>query len=192
MRVFRFIFLFFLLGNAQGASQSQNYYRTFLNPVYQGSRLAYCMEGDKTCGLPVANRYCQQMGYEHATQQIIDYNVGKTQAFLCRKPCKGWQCNGFSLIRCVGQIIHKPISAYYYRSQAFVCPRFNHARVDWCYENGKGCGKRASNSFCRRMGYLRAKSYKIQNHVLQTKAIGNHRLCLGEQCKAFGEIICYR
>ncbi len=146
----------------------------------------------KQCGLPVANHYCRLMGYDHAVQQAIAYHVGQSQAFSRRKPCKGWQCNGFQLIRCVAKFTHKPASSYYYRSQEFVFPRYEHSRVDWCYEDGKGCGKRAALSFCRRMGYLRAQNFKIQHHVTQTRAIGNHRVCVGGGCNAFSRIGCYR
>jgi len=193
MSIFRHLFLLLLLlCNAHAGNRDQNYYRTFWNPAFHGARLAYCLSGDKQCGLPIANQYCQLMGYEKAVQQVIDYNVGEAQYFNCRKPCRGWQCNGFSLIRCVGKITHKPASVYYYRSQEFVFPRFNHNRVDWCYEDGKDCGHRAAWSFCRRMGFEREQSYKIQHHVSQTRAIGNHKVCVGDACNAFSSITCHR
>ncbi len=192
MSIVRHFFLILLvLSNAHAGTKDQNYYRTFWDPAYHGSRLDYCVVGNQ-CGEPVANHYCELMGYEKSVQQVIDYNVGKTQAFSGRKPCKGWQCNGFTLIRCMAKFTHKPVSAYYYRSQAFVFPRYNHTRVDWCYEDGKGCGQRAAKSFCRRMGYMRAQHYKIQNHVSQTRSIGNHKVCVGDGCNAFSSITCYR
>ena len=192
MSIFRhFVLIMLVLSNAH-ASSKQQYYHTFWSPASHGHSLDYCADGGKKCGLPVANQYCQLMGYERANQQVIDHNVGMTQAFSSRKPCKGWQCNGFTLIRCMGKITHKPVSVYYYRSQEFVFPRFNHGRVDWCYEDGKVCGQRAAKSFCRRMGYTRAKHYKIQAHVSQTRAIGNHKVCVGDACNAFSSITCYR
>lgn len=192
MSIVRHLVLIFLVLSHAHAGSQQNYYRTFWSPAYHGPRLDYCMAGNKACGLPVANQFCQLMGYERATQQVIDYNVGMTQAFASRKPCKGWQCNGFTLIRCIAKFTHKPVSSYYYRSQVFVFPRFNHSRVDWCYEDGTGCGQRAAQSFCRRMGYERSKQYKIQTHVSQTRALGNHKVCVGEDCNAFSRITCYR
>ncbi len=191
MSLLRYAFLMMLVWGGAHASK-QDYYHTFWNPGFHGQRLDYCMGADKACGLPVAKQYCQRMGYDDATQHMIDYNVGKTQAFLNRKPCKGWQCNGFTLIKCKAKFTHQPISSYYYRQQEFVFPRFNHERVDWCYEDEKGCGKKAATSFCRRMGYLRAKHYKIQPHVSQTRAIGNHKVCVGNHCNAFSRIVCYR
>lgn len=188
----RHVFIVFLMLGQAHAGLQQNYYRTFWNPAFHGYRLDYCVAEGKKCGLPVATHYCQLLGYEKATQQIIDYNVGMTQSFSSRKPCKGWQCNGFMMIRCMAKFTHKPVSSYYYRAQQFVFPRFNHGRVDWCYEDGKGCGQRAATSFCRRMGYTRAKHYKIQAHVSETRAIGNHKVCVGKDCNAFSSITCYR
>ena len=197
MVIFRhfFIVLFIsslLFGNANASNREQNYYRSFWSPNYLGQQLDYCSADEKECGLPVANRYCQMMGYENADQQVIDSNVGVTHCLLSSKRCKGLQCNGFMMIRCVSKLTHKPARDYYYRSDAFVFPRFNHSRVDWCYENGKGCGQRAAFSFCRRMGYMRAQHYKIDAHISETRALGNHRLCLGRACNAFSSITCYR
>ncbi len=193
MSMFRhLVLMLFLLGTSHAGSHDQNYYRTFWYPAYHGHRLAYCAAPDKACGLSVANQYCQLMGYERANQQEIDYHVGRTQALGSCTPCKGWQCNGFMLIRCVGKLTHNPVSIYYYRSQEFVFPRYNHSRIDWCYEDGKGCGQRAAYSFCRRMGYTSAQKYKIQQHVSQTMALGNHKLCVGSECNAFSSITCHR
>jgi hypothetical protein len=192
MSGFRHLFVILLLISTAHAGNPQNYYRTFWRPAYHGQRLDYCMAEGKACGLPVAHHYCQLMGYEKADQESIDYNVGKTTSFTSCVPCKGWPCNGFTLIRCVSKFTHKPASTYYYRSHKFVFPRYNHARVDWCYKDGKGCGQRAATSFCRRMGYERVKRFEIQRHVSQTQAISNHRVCLGDRCNGFGYITCYR
>lgn len=188
------LFLYALLFSSVNAGSADKYSRTFWNPLFHGQRLDYCASWNKNCGIPVANQYCQMMGYKNADQQIIDYNVGLTKYLSTpkSKPCKGFGCNGFMLIRCVGEYAHKPVSSYYYRSQAFVFPRFNHSRIDWCYKDGKGCGKQAAHSFCRRMGYMRAQHYKMQSNVSETRALGNHKLCLGVSCKAFSSITCYR
>lgn len=184
----------FLMVSIAYASNADKYSRTFWNPIFQGQRLNYCALLDKDCGLPVANQYCNMMGYKHADKEVIDHNVGLTKYLLApkSKPCKGFGCNGFMLIRCVGEYSRKPVSPIYYRSQAFVFPRFNHSRVDWCYKDGKGCGKRAAYSFCRRMGYAHVKDYKMQTHVSETRALGNHQLCLGVTCKGFSRITCNR
>lgn len=189
------VLLFSVLMFSQvNSSTPDNYTRTFWNPLFHGQRLDYCSQWGKNCGMPVAHQYCKMMGYKRANQQVIDYNVGLTKYLLMpkSKPCKGFGCNGFMLIRCVGVQPHKPVSPIYYRSQVFVYPRYNHSRIDWCFKDGKGCGKRAAYSFCRRMGYAREEAYKMQAHVSETRALGNHKLCLGLTCKSFSEITCYR
>lgn len=195
-RIFYSLRVFFLglicLTSVQAGTNPQDYYRTFWNPAYHGQRLGYCAVGERACGMPVANRYCQLMGYESADQQVVDYMTRLTHYMDSAKRCNGWNCKGFMLVRCKGRLTHKPVSAYSYREQVFVFPRFNHRRVDWCYEDGQGCGQRAAYSFCRRMGFMRAQKFKQQAHVSETRAIGNRKLCLGQGCNAFSSITCYR
>ena len=181
-----------MIGKVTAADQRQNFYRNFWNPTYHIQRLNFCTVDGKECGLAVANKYCKMMGYERAKESLIDYNVGLTNYLLSSAQCRGWGCNGFTLITCIGNFSNKPTPNYYYRSQRFVFPRFNQYRVDWCYENGRGCGQRAAYSFCRRMGYMHAQGYKKQDHVPATKAIGNQKLCFGEGCHGFYSITCFR
>lgn len=181
-----------ILNGNTNAANSELVYRNFWNPTYHGQRLNYCSHTSNKCGLKIANCYCRMMGYKNADKQIIDHNIGITNDLLSRAQCRGWRCNGFMLIRCVGKIEHKPARSFYYRSRQFVFPRFDHYRVDWCYEDGRGCGQRAASSFCRRMGYQHAQSFKKQEHVPATKALGNQRLCFGPECNAFSHISCYR
>ena len=181
-----------LIGQACASTLDQQYSRNFWNPVYQGHSLDYCSADGKECGPSIANRYCQMMGYEVATQQVVSHDVGNTRHIVGGRGCKGLQCKGFSKIRCVSKFKHKPIPSYYYRTQTFVFPRFNHRRVDWCYQNGHGCGGVAAHSFCRRMGYMQAKKYTIDPHISETRTLGNHQLCLGHKCNAFRSISCYR
>jgi len=184
-------FVFLAMGTVNAASNVANFYRNFWYPLYHGQRLNYCTLDGK-CGVPVANTYCRMMGFDKSNKEIIDYNAGLTNYLQNKAMCKGWDCNSFMLISCVGKMVHKPPQTYYYRSHRFVVPRLAHYRVDWCYENGKGCGKRAAFSFCRRMGYANAQHFTKQEHVPATKALGNQRLCFGPICHAFAEITCYR
>lgn len=180
-----------LLCNTSMAARNDDYYRNFWMPKYHGKRLNYCTLDGK-CGLPVATKYCQLMGYARADQQIIDNNVGLTNYLFCNARCKGWQCNGFKTIRCVENMSHNPPKAYHYRLRRFVYPRFNNYRVAWCYDGHSGCGRRSAFSFCRRMGYKDVRNYKIQKCIAATKAIGNQKLCFGILCNAFEYIDCFR
>ena len=181
-----------LIGQATAGNHEQYFFRNFWYPTYAMQRLNYCTLDGKECGKSVATLYCKMLGYERSGEEIIDYNVGLTNFLSTRAQCKGWRCNGFKLITCVGAFSHKPARDYYYRSKRFVFPRFNHYRVDWCYENEQGCGKRAAYSYCRRMGYMHAQGYKKQSNVPATKALGNQKLCFGKTCNGFSDITCYR
>lgn len=187
-----FAILFGVRGNAFALDRANNFYRNFWLPTYHGLRLNYCSHDRKSCGLSIANRYCQMMGYEQADQQLIDYNVGLTQFISSSTTCKGWRCNGFKTIRCVANLTHKPPKSYHYRLRKFAYPRYDLYRVAWCYDGQRGCGHRAAFSFCRRMGYLQARHYPIEKSVAATKAIANQKLCFGKKCNAFEYIICYR
>lgn len=174
------------------ANTSAVYYRSFWSPLYQGHRLDYCSLNHRECGLPIAHRYCQMLGYEKAVRAIIDYNVGLTHFLATRHQCKGWTCNGFMLIRCAAKMRHKPVREYYYRAKKFILPRYQHYRVAWCYQKGKGCGQKAAFSFCRRMGYTKTIEFHQQKKVLATREIGDKRLCFGDTCRGFSSITCYR
>jgi len=184
-----------LLGIHAGiaADMSQQFARDFWQPYYHGKRLNYCLSNQPSeCGESVAHRYCQMLGYDKSERSTIDYNLGMTSYLDQNRCCFGWACNGFKLIRCTAQTLHVPRRDYYYRSKKFVVPMFNHYRVDWCYEDGKDCGKRAATSFCRRMGYEKALRYSPEFHLGATRALGNQRLCFDTNCKGFESITCYR
>lgn len=182
----------FFLSAAHASDNQQSYYRSFWSPTFHGRSLDYCLPAQKECGSAVADRYCRLMGYDKSSKSTIAYNVGLTNYFGGCSGCKGWTCNGFKRISCVAETRHKPTKDYYFRSKKFVFPRFNHYRVDWCYKNGQDCGKRAAFSFCRHMGYMREQHYEKESHVAATRAIGNQRLCFGDDCNAFSSITCYR
>jgi hypothetical protein len=194
-KIYRIVVVFFLtvlLGISYAAKKEEIFHRSYWQPYYHGQRLNYCTLDGNECGLAVATQYCKMMGYLHADHQIIANNVGLTNYILTPAHCSGWRCNGFKTIRCVGKMSHIPPKSYYYRLRRFVFPRYNHYRIDWCYDGTHYCGKRSALSFCRRMGYMQARSFTIQKHVAATQAIGNQKLCFGQHCDAFSEITCYR
>ena len=190
--VFVVLFAVWMLGSAHANNHKDIYYRSFWSPQYQGARLDYCTVDHKSCGEKVAHKYCQLMGYKTSDHHIIDHHIGLTRYFSSEARCQGWQCSGFKLIHCVNQMKHQPVRAYSYRSEEFVYPRFDNYRIAWCYQQGQGCGHRAAQSFCRRMGYLKTTKFEREENVSATKTIGDHYLCFGESCSAFKKIVCYR
>lgn len=166
--------------------------RNFWHPAYLGERLDYCSADGKECGKPVADRYCNMLGYAYAKQAKIAYNLGLTHYISTGSSCKGWRCNGFMTIACATNLTHTPPQSYHYREKRFTAPRYNAYRVDWCYEKKEGCGARAANSFCKRMGFVRTQSFVKETQVGATKTIGSEELCFGNLCDAFKTIVCYR
>lgn len=186
--------IFLCLFNSQlNASDHHNKaYRNFWHPTFLGERLDYCTFGGNECGKVVADRYCQLLGYDYSSQNVIAYNVGLTNYLDKRATCKGWRCNGFMTIGCATGLSHVPPKPYHYREKRFADPRYNDYRVDWCYDRNHGCGAKAANSFCSRMGFMQAKRFVKETQVSATKAIGSQQLCFGNQCNAFKMIVCYR
>lgn len=190
---FIFIFLFcFFGGTTQAATNQNKAFRSFWHPTFLGERLDYCTIDGKDCGKSVADRYCQILGYDYASQNVIAHNVGLTNYLATRARCTGWRCNGFMTISCAMGLSHKPPKPYHYREKRFVFPRYNEYRIDWCYDRNKGCGQRAANSFCSRLGFIQAKRFVKQTQITATKTIGSQELCFGNQCNAFKMIICSR
>ncbi len=181
-----------IIGQLQAKTSNETFYRNFWFPTYRGERLHYCDVQGKECGLKVATRYCKMLGFASADQHIIDHNIGLANFLSTKAYCKGWRCDGFKTIRCVAFLPHRPPQSYSYRFKHFVFPRYDHYRVAWCYDGYGSCGAKAAYSFCRRMGYLGAKNYKLDQGIAATKALGNQKLCFGKHCNAFSYIDCYR
>jgi len=192
----RFKLVFFILcailGQAEAAAVKNKAFRNFWHPTFLGERVDYCTFDGKECGKMVANRYCQMLGYDYSSQNVIAYNVGLTNYLSTKAQCKGWRCNGFMTIGCAIGLSHNPPRPYHYREKSFARPRFNGYRIDWCYDRNKGCGSHAANSFCSRMGFMQAKKFIKEVQVGATKAIGSQELCFGNQCNAFEKVVCYR
>jgi hypothetical protein len=183
--------------NSFATAPKDTFYRNFWYPTYHIQPLNYCTQDDHHCGQPVANHYCQILGYDKAAQIIKANNVGVSNYIELKYTgtkarCIGWKCDGFELIRCARLLKHSPVADYYYRKKNFALPRMNHYRVAWCYEGAKQCGSRVANSFCRRMGYMKSTSYKIDTQIIATKTLGDKALCFGHGCQGFQSITCYR
>lgn len=192
-RVLATIVMIVCLSDTTCANTKQNLmYRDFWHPLYHGERLNYCSLDGKSCGLTLATQYCKGMGYTHATQAIKAPNLGLTHFFPVSARCRGWNCHGFTTINCAMPNSHPPAKAYHYREKQFTVPRFNHYRLDYCYEPNKGCGKRAADAFCIKMGYAKALRFERETKILATKNLSQGNLCFGQSCDGFKNIICYR
>jgi hypothetical protein len=197
MSNFRLLVVFILLLSAfspwSNASHTPNKaFRSFWHPKFLGERLDYCTLDGKQCGKQVANRYCHLMGYDYSSQNIIAYNIGLTHYITTRAQCKGWRCNGFMTINCAQSLSPNLPKPYHYSEKKFVYPRYNEYRVDWCYNQHNGCGRRAAHSFCSRMGYIKATRFAQETQITATQTIGSQELCFGNECNSFRFIVCSR
>jgi hypothetical protein len=174
-------------------SMSATYHHDFWRPTYHARPLSACLFDGVTCGKNVADRYCQHMGYARSELHMIDYNVGDTHFLGTKFSCHNWHCNSFKLIRCAKQVVHKPPAPYYFREREFLWPRYNQFRIDWCLERNQHCGKPAADSYCKRLGFVKAVSFKrTQKPFPATKTIGTEEICFGPSCFGFRKITCYR
>lgn len=167
-------------------------YRSFWQPVYLGARLNYCDSTNQICGSKLADKYCKLMGYDKVLNNEIAYNLGYTHALPHKTHCNNLSCNGFKYINCMRSLVKSRPASYYYRQKLFVSPRWQHHRIDWCYTQRSGCGLKAANSFCKRVGFMKAKSFIKEQPLSCTKHIGSDQLCLGSTCSGFKTIVCYR
>lgn len=173
-----------------GASEQSS--RDFWHPKYHGKPLAYCTLDQSKCGKPIADRYCQMLGYERAKTELIQYNRGLTNYLLTRASCKGWTCDSFKLISCIKSLKQQPPKSYHYQKKRFAYPRVNQYRVDWCNDKNKNCGRVPALAFCRYQGYMRAINYQRDQQVHASQHFGSGELCFGKSCQGFSYIDCKR
>ncbi len=190
--IFMLMMLLLCIGVASAKSSKEEYYRSFWYPDYHGERLAYCNKDETTCGEPIANAYCKVLGYSKIENYRIEHHVGRVHYFENEGECTGWKCDGFLFIDCQGRFKDTPHLAYQYRMKEFNYPRFEHHRVDWCYQEKQACGKRAAYAFCRKMAYSDTQSFEEDSKAQATKTLGDHVLCYGKMCKGFKRITCKR
>lgn len=179
------------LASVSAKEIQDEYYRDFWDPTYHLLRVNYCTIDNKLCGRALADAYCKRRGYTKVIDERIAHNVGVTNYFASKMQCKGC-CDSFEYIRCAGNIKHKPPHEYWYRYKKFIAPVYDNERIDWCYQTGKGCAEKAAFSFCRRMGYARADSYKKCTNLPRTRMLGSKKICSNGNCQGFAEIVCYR
>ncbi len=71
-----------------------------LNPRISGVRVDWCLNDNKKCGLPVADRYCQKHGFKYSISHRLKANVRQTANIITGKACGGKGCKSFSYIDC--------------------------------------------------------------------------------------------
>ena len=76
---------------------------TFRFPVHQVYRLNFCVDGDRGCGDPAANAWCQDKGFSSAARWAREENIGAlypTVFIGSGAICDKFLCDGFEEITC--------------------------------------------------------------------------------------------
>lgn len=144
----------------------------FNNPKYRGYTVDKCLysRGDRQCGKPAADRFCELNGYRESITYDLHERAGNTFLLGSESRCTGTHCDAFRAVACrertntaPGRPPAKPPtkppangSGKFYTS-----PSSNGFPVDRCLYRGRACGKPAADEFCRVEGYKRADSYRI-------------------------------
>ena len=185
------IFLLLSISSQVIANQDKYMYKNFWNPKIRNLPLAACFLTKPGCGMAVADEYCKYLNYEKARSFKIAPNVGLTHFFDQTAKCQGWGCDSLSLIECEKKF-PKTHELYKYKYIKFEYPRYEHHRIDWCFEKHKDCGKKVAYSFCRRMGYITTVGFSKEAPLANTRYLANGGLCYGENCAGFKSISCKR
>ncbi|MCX7117103.1 MAG: hypothetical protein NTW94_04205 [Legionellales bacterium] len=77
---------------------------------------------------------------------------------------------------------------HYYRN--FWSPMFHSGRLSYCTVDGKRCGLAVASSYCKMMGYERAKNEIIDYNVGLTHYLASEAKCRGVRCDGFMLITC--
>jgi hypothetical protein len=73
-------------------------------------------------------------------------------------------------------------------------PRYKGYMLDWCVDWGRvGCGKQASNRYCKIEGFKRSVGYKKWEKLGKpTRQIGTDSICDADYCDSFSFVMCER
>jgi hypothetical protein len=177
--------------------------KTFVNPKIGSNRLDWCLNWGSGCGEPAATAWCKTKGYNKSIDSEEDQNIGDsspTRLLSTGAVCDQPYCDGFTFITCASSLAPPPplpppplppASA----KQIFFKPKYNGVRLDWCYDEGEGCGKQAADAWCDEQGFDEAIKFKIASGVGPLKPtiyIGSGETTLKPLANAFRSITCVK
>lgn len=181
----------------------------FNNPMYRGNAVDKCLysRGDRQCGKPAADRYCELNGYRESISYDLRERAGNTFLLGSETQCRGSSCDAFRAVACKTRFNNdtrppawpptRPPSKPPGRPPAsgsdkfFRSPSFNGFPVDRCLYRGRSCGKPTADAFCKKQGYSYAEGYSIANtrnswHLQENRSCTNNcQAIVSVQCKAY-------
>jgi len=79
--------------------------------------------------------------------------------------------------------------------QEFTKPMNGKNRLDYCFAWQDGCGQKAADAFCEKMGFANASDFTIAQGIganSPTRTIGDGSVCDNNGCDGFMSITCYK
>lgn len=178
--------------------------KTFVQPKIGPNRLDWCLNWGSSCGEPAATAWCQTKGYAKSIDSEEDMDIGAsspTRLLASGAVCDQPYCDGFTFITCANGIspppppMPPPPLPPPAMKQLFFKPKYNGVRLDWCYEDGNGCGKQAADAWCDDQGFDEAIKFKIAPGIGPLKPtihIGSGETTLQPLANAFKTITCVK
>lgn len=142
-----------------------------------------CLMFGHQCGAPAANRFCEQSGYDRATQ----FRRGAPGAHLPTVVVgDGRSCNA------PGCVALTSITCSRTSTREFLFPRYANKYLDYCLTWGRQCGRPAADKFCRDRNYGHAKAYRVSasGQFIPTYVPQSNQTCNAPNCHAFKSITC--
>lgn len=177
----------------------------FHNPTFRGNTVDKCLysRGDRQCGKPAADRFCELNGYRESISYDLRERAGNTLLLGSETRCRGSSCDALRAVACKNRFNTEPrpptrppnyppnqppVSG---PDKLFRTPSVNGYPVDRCLVRGRSCGKPTADAFCKKEGYSHAKGYHITNtrnswYLKEKRACTNNcQAIVSLQCKAY-------
>ena len=74
--------------------------------------------------------------------------------------------------------------------QAFLKPKIQGVRLDWCYKWAQFCGQAAAEAYCAAKGFNDAKGFEKDDDIGYTRVIGSGQICNDPNCDGFTYVKC--
>ncbi len=200
------LFLVVMVAASVGAQAEE---KTFAKPKQGPYRVDWCYQWTAQCGQPAADRFCMSKGFAHSNDFVEAVNIGSLTPTIVQasgQVCNGPDCDGFTYITCEKPDLPAPplpmplpgppLGGGGYGggdTRLYFKPKIGGLRLNYCSENGSGCGQDAADAYCDMKGYQDASDFTQSPPLppnVKTRFIGSGQKCYGPACYAFQSIEC--
>ncbi len=170
--------------NNQGGGTGK--FKVFENPEYRGNPVDECLRRDRDCGSKAADAFCKTKGYRDSTSYRVANSRERTWLLGDARYCSGTNCKALRSVRCESRSNNNSGQ----ERDFFPEPKSRGYRVSRCITEGKGCGNKAADEFCRLEGYRSASKYERWRDAGPTIRLGNQQICNKRSCDAIKNVQC--